>query len=87
MQAKFQYLSPPNFFGPTHNWREKILEEFFLLQLHLNMSYSEVKRLPVRYRRWYLERLAKHFKEKNEIYEKSSYQDTQTPLPKFDDNK
>ena len=30
------------------------------------MTYSEVKRLPVRYRRWYLERLAKHFKDVNE---------------------
>jgi hypothetical protein len=30
------------------------------------MSYSEVKRLPVRYRKWFLERLAKHFKQINE---------------------
>lgn len=37
--------------------------------MHLNMSHSEVKSLPVRYRRWYLERLVRHFKEKNEIRE------------------
>ena len=37
--------------------------------MHLNMSYSEVKRLPVRYRHWYLKRLVQHFEEKNKIRE------------------
>ena len=35
------------------------------------MSYSEVHRLPIRYRRWYLDRLKRHFEEKNKTYEKS----------------
>jgi hypothetical protein len=35
------------------------------------MSYSEVHRLPIRYRRWYLRRLAKHFDDKNKAYEES----------------
>lgn len=35
------------------------------------MSYSEVHSLPIRYRRWYLDRLMRHFKEKNESYEKT----------------
>jgi len=30
------------------------------------MSYEEVKRLPIRYRRWYIDRLCKHFKDKND---------------------
>jgi len=34
------------------------------------MSYSEVKRLPIRYRHWFLDRVARHFKEKNEAIEK-----------------
>jgi hypothetical protein len=76
-----EYLSPLSFFGPTHNWRENILEEFFLLQLHLNMSYSEVKSLPIRYRHWYLKRLAKHFKEKNDIYKsKDNFENTDVPI-------
>jgi hypothetical protein len=29
------------------------------------MSYSEVYRLPVTYRRWYLDRLLRHFDERN----------------------
>jgi hypothetical protein len=33
------------------------------------MSHSEVKRLPVRYRHWYLKRLVRHFEEKNKVRE------------------
>ncbi len=60
-----------SFFGPVHNWREKILEEFFALQLHLNMSYSEVRNLPIKYRRWFLDRLIQHFEMKNKAIKKS----------------
>ena len=45
------------------------------------MSYSEVKSLPIKYRHWYLSRLVRHFKEKNEANSKDSdYSDTQKPL-------
>lgn len=37
--------------------------------MHLNMSFSEVKKLPIRYRHWYLDRLAKHFNDKKEMME------------------
>tara|TARA_Y100001937_G_C7116400_1_gene330347 strand:+ start:358 stop:546 length:189 start_codon:yes stop_codon:yes gene_type:complete len=30
------------------------------------MSYSEVHRLPIRYRHWFLRRLLRHFERKNE---------------------
>jgi len=33
--------------------------------MHLNMSYSEVRNMPTAYRRWYIDRLVKHFKEIN----------------------
>lgn len=33
------------------------------------MNYSEVYSLPIRYRHWYLDRLAKHFETKNKIVE------------------
>ena len=74
VQTHLQFPLLQSFFGPVHNWRESILEEFFLLQLHLNMSHSEVRSLPIRYRRWYLDRLARHFKEQNERYNKDSTQ-------------
>ena len=60
-----------SFFGPIHSWRETFLEESFALQMHLNMSYSEVRKLPTRYRRWFLDRLVRHFKERNKSVEKS----------------
>ena len=33
------------------------------------MSFSEVKSLPIRYRHWYLNRLTRHFEEKNKLYD------------------
>lgn len=35
--------------------------------MHLGMSYTELQRLPVRYRHWYIKRLSKHFEKKNDI--------------------
>ena len=52
------------FFGLHENWRENFLEECFNLQLHLKMSYDTIYSLPVRYRKWYVDRLIKHFKER-----------------------
>ena len=46
------------------------------------MSYSEVHRLPIRYRRWFLSRLAKHFSDQNERWEEAtSKTKTQSPQP------
>ena len=49
----------------SYNLRENFLEEAFILQKHLGMSYSEVKNLPLSYRKWFIERLVKHFKSVN----------------------
>jgi hypothetical protein len=38
------------------------------------MSHSEVRSLPIRYRRWYLDRLAKHFRDRNKKNESVSEQ-------------
>jgi len=40
--------------------------------MHLGMSYTELRRLPVRYRTWYINRLSKHFKDKNESRQNTS---------------
>ena len=42
------------FFGQRSSQREAFLEEAFLLQYHLNMSYSDVRSMPISYRRWFL---------------------------------
>ncbi len=33
--------------------------------MHLGMSYTEIKRLPIRYRRWFLDRVVAHFEQQN----------------------
>lgn len=60
------------FFGPNDSWRESFLEESFLLQYHLKMSYSDIRSLPVPYRRWFIERISKEFKDQNEARQKAS---------------
>jgi len=57
------------------NWRESFLEEAFLLQYHLKMSYSDVRSLPVPYRRWFLDRLATEFNNQAEAAKKSRNSD------------
>ena len=41
--------------------------------MHLSMQYSEIKNLPVRYRKWFIDRLIKHF---NKLNEKSRVQES-----------
>ena len=47
--------------------------------MHLNMQYSDIKKLPVRYRKWYIDRLVKHFKQMN-----SKNSKPQEAEPEFD---
>ena len=65
------FPSAPTFFGPNDSWRESFLEESFLLQYHLKMSYSDIRSLPVPYRRWFIERIAKEFRDQNEAQKKA----------------
>jgi len=52
--------------------------------MHLGMSYTELQRLPVRYRHWYVKRLSKHFEQKKDTANKSS-NDQNAPLTKIED--
>ncbi len=38
--------------------------------MHLGMSYQDIRNLPLSYRRWYVDRLLKHFKKKNKTTKK-----------------
>lgn len=46
------------------------------------MSYSDVKQLPIRYRHWYLNRLVRHFEEKNNLFSKKN---TNNDIENIDD--
>ena len=52
--------------------REEFLEEAFILQYHLNMSYSDIREMPLPYRRWFIEWLTKEFKKQAEARKKES---------------
>jgi len=52
--------------------REEFLEEAFLLQYHLNMNYSDVRSMPLPYRRWFIKRLADEFKKQSDARKKAS---------------
>ena len=47
-----------------------------MLQRHLNMSYSEVYKLPVAYRRWFINRLVEETKRRNEPQQAAQGSDT-----------
>ena len=42
------------------------------------MSHSEVRNLPIRYRHWYLNRLVRHFEEKNKQFNDASSRSSTT---------
>ena len=46
--------------------------------MHLGMTYTEVRRLPVRYRTWFINRLSKHFKDKTEARQNRGNQSQNT---------
>ena len=55
--------------------------------MHLGMSYTELHRLPVRYRHWYINRLSKHFEKKSEIMspDKNKKSNIDTPLSRIEE--
>ena len=57
----------PRFFGPTENIKVNFLEEAFILQYHLRMSYSDTREMPIRYRRWFINRLKEEFEKKEKL--------------------
>jgi hypothetical protein len=48
------------------------------------MSYSEVKNLPIEYRRWFLKRLVRDFEERNKQEKDSSNKEKNYDMSKFD---
>ena len=39
--------------------------------MHLRMTYSDIYSLPIRYRKWYIERLVEHFNDRKKAIEAS----------------
>jgi hypothetical protein len=52
--------------------------------MHLRMSLSDIHNLPVRYRKWYMDRLVKHFTKNSEPKPVDKSQDAKN-FAKFQD--
>lgn len=68
---EWRYPSPSGFFGLTSDYQEALYEEFFILKQHGNWSFREAYNLPTGLRKWFLERLVRHFNEKKEAEEQN----------------
>jgi hypothetical protein len=79
-----QFPCRESFFGLPSNYREIYLEESFALMMHLRMSLSDIHNLPVRYRKWYMDRLVKHFTKNSEPKPVDKSQDAKN-FAKFQD--
>ena len=53
-------------FGLTPEHATQLYEQFFLMKYHGGWSFTEAYNLPVKLRRWFLERLAAEIKKENE---------------------
>jgi hypothetical protein len=49
-----------------------VYEEIFNLKMHGNWSFQEAYSLPIKIRRWFLDRLIRYFEEKNERQKKAA---------------
>ena len=49
--------------------------------MNLNMTYQDVRMMPIRYRHWFLKRLSKHFDKRNKMYEQAK-----NPSPQMKSN-
>ena len=54
------------FFGLETSYKESLLEQLFILQYHLGMSYSDARSLPIPYRQWFIKRLSTEFEKKSQ---------------------
>ena len=51
---------------------EYVHEQIFYLILHGNWNYYDVYNLPIKVRTWFVQRLSKHFEDKNKEMEKAT---------------
>ena len=56
-------------FGLDDAYIQAVYEEFFVLKHHGNWSFFEAYNLPIKIRRWFLNRLVKQFEDEKEAME------------------
>jgi hypothetical protein len=66
-RSAFPWAQP--FFGLTPSDKEIYLEEAFLLMYYGGFTYTEAYKLPITYRKWFIDRINKEFKKATEAGE------------------
>ena len=61
-----------NFFGLTHKYIEGVYNEMFELKYHGGFSIFESYNLPIKIRRWFINRLVKQFETEAKAREKAA---------------
>ena len=71
-QRMWRFRSPYPFFGLNSEYIKSVYEEFFLMKYHGGWSFTEAYNLPIRIRRWFLERLVKEIEQEAEAIKKAN---------------
>jgi len=72
MMGLWRFPSLPRFFGLSNDYIQSVYEEFFNLKYHGGWGFMEAYNLPIKIRRWFLDRLVKQFADEREASEKAS---------------
>ena len=73
-----------NFFILSSNYREDLLEEFFILNQQMNLSITEARNLPIRMRHWFIKRIIRKLEKNNSIASNSVNKKAKTKKPAKD---
>ena len=66
MRGFWRSPSLQTFFGLTHEYMEKVYEQFFLLKYHSSWTLIELYNLPIGLRKWFFNRLIQQKEEEVE---------------------
>lgn len=59
-----------SFFVLSSDYRKTMLDEFYYLSKHVNMSYSDLQTMPTYERKFFIDKLSSEFQKRNEEIEK-----------------
>lgn len=60
-----------SFFVLSSDYKKTMLDEFFYLSKHVNMSYSDLMIMPTFERKYFINKLSSEFEKRNEEIEKA----------------
>jgi hypothetical protein len=60
------------FFGLTPSDRESILEQHYFLMRRINVSYTEIRSMPIIYRDWFIKRIIREHEEKSAAFNQAA---------------